>query len=391
MSSVKIKFLSILLAAALAFGLTGCSKETNDSSDSSDSDSVSGEEIQTVYHKVGYIFNKPVNSGSFTEQISNQRINASNRSSVDTCYIDNVSITDFENAVEQLVSAGCTDIVSTSIVYVNMLKSVSSKYLNINFISFGSTNNSPNVSAYTENAFEGAYVGGVVAAYNSAKRNIGIVIDPDLPYAVATVNAAALGAKIVYSDPSVYAAAATRDNEIESAIDALIAANCDVIICNTNSRHSEDYCQSKGIKFIGNLDFSDSESNYSNMIMYYYCNRDSYFLSQFKQMKLDTWLPDSYKGTMSNGIVNVSEALSAAKEDTQKIIDTLAPKLSSDSVDIFSGELHDNEGTVRTLQTDIMSDMEVYNMKWYVDSVEVIGNYCEPQTELQPNNFEIKE
>lgn len=390
MSSVKIKLLSVLTAAAIMMTLTGCNNE--ESSDSSESSETSEEEVLTVYHKVGYIFNKEADTDSFTSQICKQRLNASNRSSVDTCYIDNVSISDFENAVKQLVSVGCTDIVSASAVFANMLKSVSSKYLNINFISFGSTSSALNISGYTENTFEGTYVAGVAAAYNSASRNIGVVVDTDLPYAVGTVNAAAQGAKIVYSSPKVYAAAASRDAEIEKAIDDLISRGCDVIICHTDSRHSEDYCEQRGVKFIGNLDFSDEEANFSNMIMYYYCKRDSYFLSQFKQMKLDVWEPDSYTGMMSNGIVNVSAALSAAKEDTQRIIDTLAPKFASNSVVIFSGELHDNEGTVRTLQTDILEDIEIYNMKWYIDCVEVIGNYREPQTEISSsNNFEVKE
>lgn len=390
MSSVKIKILSGLTAAALAVTLTGCSGG-DDSSESSESSDTSEEEVLTVYRKVGYIFNKDVSIGGFTSQICDQRLKASNRSSVDTCYIDNVSITDFENAVKQLVSVGCTDIVSASAVFANALKTVSSKYMNINFISFGSTSSVSNISGYTENTFEGTYVAGVAAAYNSVSRSIGIVVDTDLPYAVGTVNAAAQGAKLVYSSPKVYAAAATKDAEIEQAIDDLVSRGCDVIICHTDSRHSEDYCEKKGVKFIGNLDFSEEDTAFSKMIMYYYCKRDNYFLSQFKQMKLDTWEPDSYTGMISNGVVNLSAALSGAKDGTQRIIDSLAPKFASNSVYIFSGELHDNEGTVRTLQTDILSDAEIYNMKWYIDCVEVIGNYRVPQTEIAPNNFEVKE
>lgn len=388
-NSGRKKIIALLISACMIIPLAGCSgEESGGSSDSNVSDTIE----EGVYRKVGYIFAGKVENGTTIGEMNDQRIKASNRSSVDTCYIENVAVRDFETAVKQLASAGCTDIVAASHIYANTLTAVSSKYMNINFIGYGANNTGGNVTVYTEEMYQGAYVAGMVAAYNSNSRKIGFVSDNDLMYDVQTVNAAALGTQLVYSNPTLYVAAATRDGEIANAVDALLEKGCDVIIGYTNSAYTESYCQKKGVKFISNHDHSSSESNYSKMLMYFYTKRDSFFLSQFKQMKMDKWQPSVYTGDMGNGVVNVSVAKEGdAKEGTDKIINQLTPKISTGQAYIFEGELSDNTGAVRYMQNVKMTDNEIANMNWFVSGVETIGNFRVPQTDKPTNDFQIKE
>lgn len=383
------KLPALLIAACMVFSLAGCKGEEDSSSESSDT-SDTGEEV--VYHKVGYIFAGTVEEGTTIGEMNEQRIKASNRSSVDTCYIEGVTVSDFETAVKQLASAGCTDIVAASHIYAHSLSSVSTKYMNINFIGYGANSSGANVTVYTEEAYQGAYVAGMVAAYNSNAQKIGFVADNQLMYVTQAINAAALGTQLVYSNPKLYVAAATRSGEIANAVDALLEQGCDVIIGYTNSAYTESYCQQKGVKFIANHDYSGSESLYSKMLMYYYPKRDSFFLSQFKQMKMDSWQPSVYSGNMGNGVINVSATNSKdSKESTGDIINALTPKLSSGQAYIFEGELTDNNGVVKYMQNVKMTDNEIANMDWFVRGVETIGNFRVPQTNLPPNDFQIKE
>lgn len=387
MTSKWLKRFAVIMALCMTIGLAGCNKENVDSS----SDSSDTSEEVVIPHKVGYIFHGNADINGFAGQMSLQRVKAANRSNMETCYIDNVSVTDFEKAVKALVTAGCTDIVSGNAVFTNTLDALASKYMNINFINYGSTSSPANVSCYTELTYQGAYVAGMVAAYNSEAQKIGFVGDPDLLLTTPSINAAALGMQLVYTDAKLYAANATRDGEIEEAIDALLDKGCDVIICYTASPHSADYCRDKGVKYIGSLDYRGVEEDYPNMLMYYCCRRDSYFLAQFKQMQLDTWLPDEHVGSMSNDIVTVSDALSDAKDGTQKTIDALKPKLVSGDAYIFDGELKDTSGSVRIMQSDYMSDAQIRNMDWYVLGVEHLGSFRNMQSDLPPNTFEVKE
>lgn len=386
MISKLLKGIAAALALCVTIGLTGCSGETSSES-SSDSSSV---EEETIPVKVGYIFHDKADDGGVTGQFNHQRQKAARRCDVETVYIEDVSVQDFESAVKALVSDGCTEIVSCSPTFTNVLSSISGRYMNVKFINYGATSiGTANVFSYTETAYQGAYVAGIAAAYNSKTQKVGLVADPELLYTYATTNAAALGVRMVFANGTLCVAGATEDNEIKQAVDALLAEGCDVIITYTESPYAADYCEQKGVKFIGNLDYTGSEDKYKNMLMYYYAKRDSLFVSQFKQLKMDTWEPDVYKGSMSNGIINISQAQSCADKRTQDIIDEIVPLLTSGKAYIFSGEIKDTLGNVRYMQTDTMTENQIYSMDWYVLGVQAVGNFRKPQTS-SPNTFEIK-
>ncbi|MGN0641275.1 MAG: BMP family ABC transporter substrate-binding protein [Oscillospiraceae bacterium] len=386
MISKLLKGIAAALALCVTIGLTGCSSETSSES-SSDSSSV---EEETIPVKVGYIFHDKADDGGVTGQFNHQRQKAARRCDVETVYIEDVSVQDFESAVKALVSDGCTEIVSCSPTFTNVLSSISGRYMNVKFINYGATSiGTANVFSYTETAYQGAYVAGIAAAYNSKTQKVGLVADPELLYTYATTNAAALGVRMVFANGTLCVAGATEDSEIKQAVDALLAEGCDVIITYTESPYAADYCEQKGVKFIGNLDYTGSEDKYKNMLMYYYAKRDSLFVSQFKQLKMDTWEPDVYKGSMSNGIINISQAQSCADKRTQDIIDEIVPLLTSGKAYIFSGEIKDTLGNVRYMQTDTMTENQIYSMDWYVLGVQAVGNFRKPQTS-SPNTFEIK-
>lgn len=385
------RFLAAVLAVTMTLGFTGCNNGDDDSSSSSVS-SGSDDENKIENHKVGYIFRESASESGFAAQLCEQRDRASTRSSVETCYIENVTLTDFEGAVKALSNDGCTDIVACSPTYANVLNAVAKKYLDLNFISIGALDGGINVSAYCEATYQGAYVAGLVADFNSSAKKIGVVVDPGLTSAVAVVNAVQLGSQLNQDGGStVYTAAAESDKEIEQAINELRKNGCDVIVCYTNSAHSADYCEKNNIKFIGCLDYSEEENKFSNMIMYFYCRRDSYFLAQFKSMKLGTWATDAYIGDMSNGTVNVSPALKkAANDGTQKLIDAIVPYITGGTAIVFKGPIKDASGNVKLLETDELTDSQILGMNWYVEHVEAVGDFRQAQTEIKPNQFDIK-
>ena len=386
MISKWLKGIAAVLALCFTMCLAGCGGETFDES-SSDS---SGVEEETIPVKVGYIFHDKADNGGITGQFNIQRQKAARRCDVETVYIEDVSVQDFEGAVKALVSDGCTEIVSCSPTFTNALGAISGRYMNVKFINYGATSiGTANVFSYTETAYQGAYVAGIAAAYNSKSQKVGLVADPELLYTYATTNAAALGVRMVFANGTLCVAGATENNEIKQAVDALLAEGCDVIICYTESPYTADYCEQKGVKFIGNLDYSGSEDNYKNMLMYYYAKRDSLFVSQFKQLKMDTWEPDVYKGSMSNGIINISQATPNADKRTQDIIDEIVPLLTSGKAKIFSGEIKDTLGNVRYMQTETMTEAQIYGMDWYVLGVEPVGSFRKPH-ESPTNSFEIK-
>ena len=387
-----MKKTSVLLALCLMLGCaTGCKGGDEGSGETAEGTSESGEvtaEAEDII-KVGYIFNGEVDIDGYSAGANADRLAASGYTNVESCYIDNVNISDFSAAVNKLVDDGCSYIVSGSWLYTNVLTDVAGKNMDVNFISYGARVRTVNVYAYTDQVYEGAYVAGMAAAYNTENEKIGIVVDPGMIYTKPVVNAVALGAQLVYKDAQTITAFASQDGEIHSAVDALEAQGCEVIISYTESPETVEYCESKGIKVIGNLDYSKTAENYENLLMYFYTDHDSLYLANFKSMQMDTWEPEEYVGTLANGVVSVSPALTCAKDGTQDIVDALIPKITSGDAYIFSGEMKNNYGNIMIQQGGSLEPAEVYTMDWYVLGVETLDSFVQPKLDLDPNDLEI--
>ncbi len=386
-----LKRIAAMLAVTISIvSISGCTDSETGISEGN-SDSSMSEVQEEPLPKIGYIFKDEVDLGWLSTDVNNNRLAAAKYAKVESYYIDNVNITDFPEAVKVLKGIGCEYIVSGSWQYNNMLNDVAGKNMNLNFISHGARIRTANAAAYTDQVYEAAYVAGMVAAFNSETEKVGIVVDPSMLYTTAYINAAALGSQLVYHDAEMVVAYAAQNGEIHKAVDALIKKNCDVIISYTASPETVEYCNSKGIKVIGNLDYRETAENYKNMIMYCYVDHSSYFLAQSKMIQLDSWQPETYVGTLMNGVVNVSDALAGAKEGTADIISALVPKVAGGQAPIFAGELKDAAGNVVKLQGEVMQASEIYSMNWYVKGVNSeLETFVVPITDIGTGDFDIE-
>lgn len=388
-----LKKTSALLALCVMLGsVSGCNGDAGSSEDGTAEGTVEAttSEAEETVVKVGFIFNGEVDWEGYCADANAQRLAASTHTDVESYYIDNVNITDFSEAVKRLQEAGCTYIVAGSWVYNNVLSEVAGKYMELKFISHGSRSRTVNISAYTDQMYEASYVAGMAAAYNSETEKIGMVVDNSMLYMKPVVNAAALGTQIVYQNAELVTAFASKSEEIRNAVDALAASGCDVIISYTESPETVEYCNSKGIKVIGNLDYSKTAENYENLLMYFYADHDSYYLAQFKQIQLENWEPGEYVGTLGNGGVSISSALPAAKDGTQDIMSALIPKIAKGEATIFAGELKNVLDNVIIQKGAMMEPSEIYSMDWYVKGVNTdLESFVVPRTDLTENSFEI--
>lgn len=392
MATSWLKKTSALLALVVMLGgLVGCSGDTSSDGGTAETGEAVTSEVEEPAIKVGYIFKGEVDLGGYSYEANLQRLAASKYTNVESYYIDDVNITDFPEAVKRLADIGCTYIVSGSWQYHNMLSDVAGKNMNLNFISHGARIRTVNVSAYTDQMYEGSYIAGMAAAYNSESEKIGIVVDPSMIYSRAVVNAAALGSQLVYTDAEMVVAYASTSSEIRDAVNAIVAKGCDVIISYTESPETVSYCNSKGIKVIGNMDYGKNAADYENLLMYFYADHDSYYLAQSKMIQLGTWEADEYIGTLANGVVNVSSALAAAKAGTQDIISALVPKVATGQAYIFTGELKNSDGNVVILQNESMEPAEVYQMDWYVKGVNSeLGTFVVPKDNITSGDLSIE-
>lgn len=394
MSTKWLKKTAAALALCMMFtSVTACSGSDENSGTAEGTAEATAESTQEAepVAKLGFIYNGSVEGMGFTADCNKQRIAAQQYSNIESVYIENVNVGDYEKAVKMLVEDGCTHIVSGSPVYSHAINPVSQQYMNINFIDYGSSTRSVNIFAYTESIYQGAYIAGVAAAFNSESEKIGMVVDPVMLYSVPCVDAAALGTQLVYSTSTLVLANARADGEIRKAVDALADMGCDVIISYTESAETVEYCNKKGIKVIGNLDYSENAGDYENLLMYFYSSRDSFYLSQYKAMQLGDWQPSSYMGTLGNGVVTVSDALSVAKDGTQDIMNKLVPKVASGAAYIFDGQMKDINGTIKQREGVAMATSDILALNWYVEGVDLsLDSFIESKSTPDSSELVIK-
>ncbi len=394
MSTNWLKKTAAALALCMMFtSVTACSGSDETSGTAEGTAETTAESTQEAepVAKLGFIYNGSVEGMGFTADCNKQRIAAQQYSNIESVYIENVNVGDYEKAVKMLVEDGCTHIVSGSPVYSHAINPVSQQYMNINFIDYGSSTRSVNIFAYTESIYQGAYIAGVAAAFNSESEKIGMVVDPVMLYSVPCVDAAALGTQLVYSTSTLVLANARADGEIRKAVDALADMGCDVIISYTESAETVEYCNKKGIKVIGNLDYSENAGDYENLLMYFYSSRDSFYLSQYKAMQLGDWQPSSYMGTLGNGVVTVSDALSVAKDGTQDIMNKLVPKVASGAAYIFDGQMKDVNGTIKQREGVAMATSDILALNWYVEGVDLsLDSFIESKSTPDSSELVIK-
>ena len=394
MSTKWLKKTAAALALCMMFtSVTACSGSDETSGTAEGTAEATAESTQEAepVAKLGFIYNGSVEGMGFTADCNKQRIAAQQYSNIESVYIENVNVGDYEKAVKMLVEDGCTHIVSGSPVYSHAINPVSQQYMNINFIDYVSSTRSVNIFAYTESIYQGAYIAGVAAAFNSESEKIGMVVDPVMLYSVPCVDAAALGTQLVYSTSTLVLANARADGEIRKAVDALADMGCDVIISYTESAETVEYCNKKGIKVIGNLDYSENAGDYENLLMYFYSSRDSFYLSQYKAMQLGDWQPSSYRGTLGNGVITVSDALSAAKVGTQDIMNKLVPKVASGAAYIFDGQMKDVNGTIKQREGVAMATSDILALNWYVEGVDLsLDSFIESKSTPDSSELIIK-
>ncbi|MBQ4166216.1 MAG: hypothetical protein IJD85_07840, partial [Oscillospiraceae bacterium] len=154
MTTGWLKKISAMLALCMMLGcFSGCNGESEQQSTTETGEAGTAEAEEEEIIKVGYIFMGECDEPSATMDANEQRLAAAMHTDVQSCYIDNVTITDFAQAVDKLVEEGCTYIISANSRYTNILTEVAGKNMNINFISYGARIRTVNVYAYSDQMY----------------------------------------------------------------------------------------------------------------------------------------------------------------------------------------------------------------------------------------------
>ncbi len=349
------------------------------------------------YTKVGFIYANSAQSDTEILAFEQARYDIQRTQlDLDTCYVDNVLVQQFQDAVDALKEAGCDVIVAASAHYVNACElAAKSEEGDVVYISYGGSTTLGNLAAIQPQLYQPANVCGVVAAYNTTNNKVGLVVDNNIYHARGVADAFALGvAELPNARITLSLKWALSDSydDTKKSIDKLVADGCDVIFLYQSTEYGIRYCEEKGVKVIG---FSQiiPELAPTQYLTGYSLKLNSCILDLVRKKQYG-----SFRGsyvteglqTQMTGMIMLNQAI--IKQGTQEISDALFDVVYDGRSKIFTGEIRDNTDTVRVDKGAALTTDQIFKIDWVVKSIMDIENMSGVRNEedLYYSSLEVK-
>lgn len=348
---------------------------------------------KAVYVKMGFIYSGDTESRTLNNIFEIARQQVEKALGIETCYIENVLVGDFEKAVEILTEEeGCNVIVSCNNRFVNSVEKCAKLSPDTRFISYGGGSAVSNVTVLESELWQASNVCGIIAAYNSSSNILGVVADPGIYACDAVINAYILGAaEITESKTNVRVnwARPESPSEIEEAIDNLISQGCDVIMCYTGDKYAIEYCERVGVKVIGDA-YNMPELAPTQYLSGFFYQFNTYLVDVARSIQYRNF--SSYKN--ADGVKEGTVRLCAPSEEnalegTKTISDTLYDIVKTGKSDIFKGEIKDCEGNIQVAKGTTIKHKDIVEINWLEQSVRLINDYIKPVLEPASSDFEV--
>jgi hypothetical protein len=378
------------MAIMLTAVFTACN-----TSDPEDEDEDEEEEEVEIIHKVGFIYNGFLEGSTHNLIWESARLQLERNLDIETCYIENVFVTNFSEAVGMLLSRDVTIIVSTNEAFKNMADRAALANKDVVFISFGGDNTASNVTNFKPLVYQPANVAGLAASYNSDAASFGIVADHTMFNAAGVVNSYIIGLKDFLSrsvDVHVNYASSTNEADIAAAIDDLQAKGAEVVMLYMSSDFGIRYCEQIGMKVVayaGNL--PELAPNY--YVTGFYFNVNSYLTEQVMFIINEMFSPRTTFGEMRSGhalLTRLNSNQDIVAPDTRALTDLLFEEIEFRD-GIFKGQILDNHGKQQVEPGYTLNYSEVLSVNWLEFSVgSNVTNFSEPREEIPLTQLAVR-
>ncbi len=343
-------------------------------------------------YKVGFVYGDEIEDGATHVSFEAARTQIEKTLGLETCYIENVLVGDFPEAVNVLQDEGCNIIISCSPKFSSSVEKETRSSLT-KFINFGGQKTASTSSSFGGELYQTAAVCGMAAAYNTNSNVIGVISDPGEYNVYGIIDGFVLGTlevlKLSQADVRVNWAWSNDHEEIEAAVDDLIAQGCDVIMSYMESDYPVRYAAQKGVKVIGNCgDLPEVAPD--NYITGFYFNFSTYLVDEVRAIVNDNFNPRYYTGDIASGMARLVSFGTAAKEGTESICSKYYDYIKSGQAKVFTGEIKNGDGKIMIEKGQSLDFSNIININWFVQSVRKSGSFTEIIDNPVSSDFVVK-
>lgn len=353
---------------------------------------VDEDEEEKIVYKVGFVYSDELENGTTREMFEIARGQIKKVLGLETCYVENVLVSDFSEAVNVLQEDGCNIIVSCNPKYANAVEK-EAKTSKSYFLNFGGKTTSAQMSSFGGALYQTAAVCGIAAAHNTTSNRIGIIADPGEYNVYGVVDGFVLGASEIwnYADMRLNWAWSNSESEIEAAVDDLISQGCDIIMSYMETDYAVKYCEGKGVKVIANCYYMP-ERYPDYYISGFFFNFSTYLVDEIRSIVNDNFNPSVYSGDVASGMIRLLNFGTTCEKGTEDICDKLYNYIKEGKDKVFTGEIKNNGEDSKTMveKGQSMSFENILKINWLVQGIRKTGSFTEINENPKSSELEIK-
>lgn len=344
---MKTRILALLMAGALAIGLTACGSDP--APEGEDTQQTAGIAAEAL--KVGLIL-----AGETADTDSKNHIEGMQAAckqlglDYDTQVVVKASISedaDCAEAIDELVAAGCQAIFATSAGHEQYLVEAALDDPQIQFCQAagyqGASDNQDNTHTYAAKLFEARYLAGIAAGLKTETNKLGYVAAKPFAEDISGYTAFYLGAKSVNPEVTMLVNYTNQwADAAKEAINAqvLIDQGCDVIAQHSDTDATATTAEINGVFAVGcNEDWISVAPNAA--LVSARVNWGAYYTYALDCLCKGEAIAQDWCGTYAEKACYLSDLNEAiAAEGTKEAIEAAAAGLADGSVQVFSGPLY---------------------------------------------------
>ena len=360
------KFLAILLALVMVFSFVACGGDENTDE---------GSDVQV---KVGYIFIGPINDGGFTQAMYEGAVASKEHfaGKMDFIYRENVAedTQEVKSTALNMIDEGCNVIIACSFGFGDAMNELSGEYPDITFLHFsGAMKNDTNFDNWFGSMEQARYLTGMAAASVTESNILGYVAAHPYTEVQIGINAFTLGAQAVNPDVEVKVVYINTwgDAELEkTGAEQLLDAGADVICYHADSTAAQLAAAERDAWAIGwNYPKNDAGDKYLTAA---YWNPEVYFNYELQNIMDGTFVPESYYGTMADGLIAIDEVSEAVPVEVRNQINDIKQQMIDGTFEVFTGPIYYKDGTVLCEEGQTLDRAGIWSITNEIQGVSAI-------------------
>lgn len=372
--------IALLLMLVFAVGLVGCGNNNAATSNATEvpasNTGTTGETAATAEPTaekptVAFVYIGPPGDGGYTYQHDQGRLYMEKELGIKADFVENVpESADAERIITELAQSH--DIVfTTSFGYMDFTLNVANKFPNVKFLHASGYKTAENMGTYFGKNYEASYLTGIAAGKMTKNNHLGYVGAFPISEVIYNLNAFTLGAQSVNPDISVDVVWTNTwydpTTERQAAI-SLLDKGSDVLLAYQDSPATLQAAQERGA-FAGGNDSDMSQYAPDNYLTNPVWNWGPYYVKAVQSVMDGTWTNEQYSGDMADGMVELAPFGNKVPDDVKALVEDAKAKIISGELNVFTGPIEDNKGTVQVAEGQELTLEEVLGMNWLVKGV----------------------